>query len=225
MCGRFAFHSPAELVARLFDVEFSLELEPRYNIAPSQHVAALRSGESAAGVLEPVMLRWGLVPFWARDPGVGNRMINARQETVDQKPAYRAAFKRRRCVILADGFFEWRKSEGGKMPHYISSEDGQPFAMAGLWEQWGEDTPQLETCTIMTTAANSFMQALHHRMPVILSPENVPRWIDPAITSKFDLQGLLDSRVGLRSWEVSRNVNNPHNQGPELILEASSVRE
>ncbi len=220
MCGRFAFHSPAELVSRLFDVEFPLELEPRYNIAPSQYVAALRYKESGGSEsFEPVMLRWGLVPFWAKDPSIGNRMINARQETADQKPAFRAAFKRRRCVILADGFFEWRNSTGGKIPTYISRQDEQPFAMAGLWERWGEEESQLETCTIMTTAANSFMQALHQRMPVVLSPETARCWIDPAHVSKADLQDLLDPPpdAGLRSWEVGRDVNNPRNDGPELI--------
>ena len=140
MCGRFAFYSPRDAVTDVFGVDFPLELEPRYNITPSQHIATLRVDR--AGVPEPVLLRWGLVPSWAKDPAIGNRMINARAETVREKPSFRAAFKRRRCVILADGFYEWRAVDGAKQPYFIARDNRQPFAMAGLWEHWnrGDET-------------------------------------------------------------------------------------
>jgi putative SOS response-associated peptidase YedK len=144
MCGRYAFYSPDEAVTRLFSVEFSGPIEPHYNIAPTQWVPAIRSTD---GVREGTMLKWGLVPFWAKDIKIGNRMINARAETVAEKPAYRNAYKRRRCLVLADGFYEWQPGAGGKTPWFISQRSGEPFAMAGLWERWdkGDDGP-LDTC-------------------------------------------------------------------------------
>ena len=170
------------------------------------------------------MLRWGLIPSWAKDAAISNRMINARQETVDQKPAFRAAFKRRRCVVLADGFFEWVATDGAKWPHYIFRQDEQPFALAGLWEHWGEGEARMETCTILTTGANAFMQGLHHRMPVILSPENARRWVEPNETPKTSLQTLMDppADAGLISRPVSKEVNNPRNDDPRLLLAVSS---
>jgi putative SOS response-associated peptidase YedK len=134
MCGRFAFYSTHEAVTELFGVEFPLAFEPRYNIAPSQYVAAIRLNDERQA--EGVMLRWGLVPSWAKDPAIGNRMINARAETVAEKPAFRAAFKRRRCVVLADGFYEWQAGQDGKQPFYIHAADDRPLAFAGLWEHW-----------------------------------------------------------------------------------------
>lgn len=217
MCGRFAFFSPTEAVTGLFDTDFPLALEPRYNIAPSQYVVALRHGE-AEKALEPAMLRWGLIPSWAKDSRIGNRMINARQETVAEKPSFRAAFKRRRCVILADGFYEWKKSAEGKTPYFISLESGAPFAMAGLWERWDDDGSPLETCTIITTAAGPVMTPLHHRMPVIFDPGQARRWVDPETDPKTG-QALLENSgdAGLRYWSVSRTVNNPVNDDPGLI--------
>ena len=134
MCGRFAFYSPSEAAAALFGVTESIEVQPRYNIAPTQFVAAIRANDSS--YRELVMLRWGLVPFWAKDPSIGNRMINARAETVAEKPSFRAAYRDRRCLVLADGFYEWRKQDGGKTPYFISAANGQPFAFAALWENW-----------------------------------------------------------------------------------------
>lgn len=230
MCGRFAFHSPRDAISRLFGVEFPSEFRPRFNIAPTQSVAAIRCGEEAKGGMggpwpaEPAMLRWGLVPTWAKDPGIGNRLINARQETVHRKPAFRAAFRCRRCVVLADGFYEWRRAGDRKIPTYISMKSGEPFAMAGLWERWEGDGSLLETCTIITTASNRVLAPIHERMPAILSPENAHRWIDPANTSRDELQGLLEpvDNDALHFWEVDRKVNNPRNDGPELI-DASPV--
>jgi putative SOS response-associated peptidase YedK len=222
MCGRFAFFSPREAITALFDVEFPLELEPRFNISPTQYVVALRQPQKNGNeypAIEPALLRWGLIPSWSKDPRIGNRMINARAETVDKKPAFRSAFKRRRCVVLADGFFEWRRTDDGKIPYFISMNNRQPFAMAGLWERWsGGDSP-IESCTIITTAANRAMTPLHERMPVILSVEFARRWIDAANNSTEALRSLLmhtdDDR--LQYWEVSRSVNNSRNDGPELI--------
>jgi len=221
MCGRFAFYSPREAITAIFDVEFPLALEPRFNISPTQYVVALRQQDDGdrGFAIEPALLRWGLIPSWSKDPRIGNRMINARAETVAEKPAFRTAFKRRRCIVLADGFFEWRRTDDGKIPYFISMKNRQPFAMAGLWERWsGADSP-IESCTIITTAANRMMTSLHDRMPVILSTENTRRWIDTADDSREALLSLLapaDNDL-LQYWEVSRSVNNSRNDGPELI--------
>ena len=230
MCGRFAFYSPKEAITRVFDVDFTLEYQPRFNIAPSQDVLALRhcadenSGNELNHSIEPAMLRWGLVPSWAKTPAIGHRMINARRETIDIKPAFRAAFRRRRCVILADGFYEWHAVEGRKIPVYITMKCGEPFAMAGLWEHWDADGSTLLTCTIITTAADQFLAPVHDRMPVIFSSVNARRWIDPNYDSKPELQQLLDAPDGgaVRYWEVGRAVNNPRNEGANLIDVRSS---
>ena len=221
MCGRFAFYSPREAITEIFDVEFPLELEPRFNISPTQYIVTLRrpDNDNQHLAIEPVLMRWGLIPSWSKDPRIGSRMINARAETVDKKPSFRSAFKRRRCVILADGFFEWRRRGDEKIPYFISLKNAQPFAMAGLWERWsGEDSP-IETCTIITTAANGVMTELHDRMPVILSTEHARRWVDVTDNSVEALRSLLipaDDEL-LQFWEVSRSVNNSRNDGPELI--------
>jgi putative SOS response-associated peptidase YedK len=214
MCGRFAFYSPAEATAALFGVDGSLAVEPRYNIAPTQFVAAVRDDEEMQREL--VMLRWGLVPFWAKDPAIGNRMINARAETVAEKPSYRAAFKHRRCVVLADGFYEWRRDGELKTPYFISLASGNPFALAGLWEHWTdkESGESLQTTTLITTHANDFMQPLHHRMPVILEADTANEWLSG---SSNYLEDAAERTPALTAWPVSRRVNNARNQGQELI--------
>lgn len=221
MCGRFAFYSPREAVTELFNVEFPLELEPRFNISPTQYVVALRQleNENQGLAFEPALMRWGLIPSWSKDPRIGSRMINARAETVDKKPAFRSAFKRRRCVVLADGFFEWRRTVDGKIPYFISMKNQQPFAMAGLWERWNAGESPIESCTIVTTAANRTLAALHDRMPVILPAEQARRWMDVENYSREALRSLLlpANDDGLQYWEVSRSVNNSRNDGPELI--------
>jgi putative SOS response-associated peptidase YedK len=217
MCGRFAFFSPREAVLRTFGVDCLLPLPPRYNIAPSQSVLALR--ESRGGPMEAVMLRWGLVPFWAKDPSIGQRMINARAETVAEKPAYRRAFRRQRCVILADGFYEWVRSKNGKIPFYIDARNANILAMAGLWDTWESGSDRLETCTIITTTANRLLASLHQRMPVLLTPETTREWIDSAQRSAATLRGLLkpcDEEV-LQYKKVSRLVNISSNEGPRLL--------
>ena len=223
MCGRFALYTPAEAVVRLFRLDGAPDLSPRYNIAPTQPVVAIRPGEG--GGREARMLRWGLVPFWAKDPSIGSRMINARGETVAEKPAFRQAFRRRRCLIPADGFYEWQKVPGGKQPWYISARDEVPLAFAGLWERWdkrGTEAP-VETCTIVTTAANATLLPLHDRMPVILGAADWDAWLDDAASSTL-LRDLIrpapDNLLSARP--VSRRVNRPVNDGPELITEADA---
>ena len=220
MCGRFAFYSPSEATAALFGVSGSLEVEPRYNIAPTQYLAAIRNDELEGREL--VMLRWGLVPFWAKDPSIGNRMINARAETVAEKPAYRTAYRQRRCLVLADGFYEWHTEESVKTPYYISLESGGPFALAGLWEHWQskETDESLQTATLITMAANEFMATLHHRMPVILEPSTADRWM-----AGEDLQpdAIAQDSPTLSAWPVNRRVNNARNEGDDLIEPAGET--
>lgn len=211
MCGRFAFYSPAEATAALFGATGTYDPGPRYNIAPTQDLAAVRGRDGGDG-RELVALRWGLVPFWAKDPSIGARMINARAETVAEKPSFRNAFRKRRCLVLADGYYEWQRSGEVKVPWFISRSDETPMAMAGLWESWNDpqsDSP-LETVTIITKAANEFLEQLHHRMPVILDPAQAQNWLEPG-------SAVPDTGPELRAWPVDRRVNNARNEGPELI--------
>ncbi len=214
MCGRFAFYSPGEATAALFGVEAAPAVEQRYNIAPTQYIAAIRRGDEENN--EMAMLRWGLVPSWAKDPSIGNRMINARAETLAEKPSFRTAYRKRRCLILADGFYEWHTENDVKIPYYISLASGNPFAFAGLWEHWQskETDEKLQTTTIVTTAANDFLSQLHHRMPIVLESESANRWLDGDM-------GLLDELTAnapaLQAWPVDRVMNNARNEAPELI--------
>lgn len=218
MCGRFAFYSPTEATAALFGVDATITVEPRYNIAPTQYLAAIR--DDAAAGRELVMLRWGLVPFWAKDPAIGNRMINARAETVAEKPSFRAAFRQRRCLVLADGFYEWQQQGGSKTPYFISAADGEPFAFAALWENWQDKTSgeSMQSTALITTAANAFMATVHHRMPVILRPATADRWLagDPQL-----LDEVTANSPELRAWPVDRRVNNARNEGADLIRPAA----
>ena len=220
MCGRFAFYSPSEAAAALFGVSASLEVQPRYNIAPTQFIAAVRNAEDDGHEL--VMLRWGLVPFWAKDPSIGNRMINARAETVAEKPAYRAAYKHRRCAVLADGFYEWRKTGDGKTPYYISLASGEPFALAGLWENWNDKQTgdALQTATLITTDANEFMTPLHHRMPVILEAKTAGDWLAGSTDLLDDVAAITPP---LQAWPVDRRVNNARNEGEELVAAVGDI--
>ena len=214
MCGRFAFYSPSEAAAALFGVDGSTAVEPRYNIAPTQYIAAIRNGDNDAREL--VLLRWGLVPFWAKDPSVGNRMINARAETVAEKPSFRAAYSRRRCIVLADGFYEWRREADAKTPYFISLANGKPFALAGLWEHWQdkESDDSIQSATLITTEANDFMRPIHHRMPMILEADAANDWLGG---DKTMLETAAANSPSLRAWPVDRRVNNARNEGGELI--------
>lgn len=220
MCGRFAFYSPSEAAAALFRVSTSTEVQPRYNIAPTQDIAAIR--EDGDEQRELVMLRWGLVPFWAKDPSIGNRMINARAETVAEKPSFRAAFRHRRCIVLADGFYEWQKHGDTKTPYFISLASGEPFGLAGLWENWNdkESDESLQTATLITTTANEFMQPLHHRMPVVLEPDAADEWL---AGSPDMLEQVIERTPRLQAWPVDRRVNNARNEGKELINAAGDI--
>ncbi len=215
MCGRFAFYSPTEATAALFGADASIAVEPRFNIAPGQYIAAIR--ESEQGGRELAMFRWGLVPFWAKDPAIGNRMINARAETVAEKPSFRAAYRHRRCLVLADGFYEWKKEGDTKTPYFISLQNGHPFAFAGLWETWSakESDETIQSTTLITTAANESMAEVHHRMPIVLQPDTADRWL--AGDEQIIADVAANSPV-LQAWPVAKRVNNARNEESELII-------
>ena len=169
MCGRYTLKTPVNVLAEQFQIdEYPSSMNASYNIAPTQEVAAVIEGE---GKRKLEMLHWGLIPSWADDPSMGNKMINARAETVAEKPSFRKAFRNHRCLVLADGFYEWHKTGNGKQPYYIRMEDGSPFAFAGLWESWQNGT-EIRSATIITTDANDVVGPIHNRMPVILHPED-----------------------------------------------------
>jgi putative SOS response-associated peptidase YedK len=225
MCGRYAFFSPAEAVRRTFAVDEMPALEPRYNISPTQDVPAVRAREE--GRREMVMLHWGLVPKWAKDKANGNRMINARSESLAEKPSFRDAFRKRRCLVAADGWYEWQVATGGKQPWFIRAKDARPLAFAGLWERWKDpaDGALLESCTIVTTDASASIKKIHDRMPVVLPEAQWDRWLDTAYSDTDQLSQLLvpfDPKA-LVAWPVSKAVNAPKNQGAKLIEQDRSV--
>ena len=228
MCGRFTLASDAEALHQtFFDFGMPMDLSPRYNIAPTQEVAVIANtlpdtGEHPeTGQVE--FFHWGLIPSWAKDPKIGNRMINARSETLSEKPSFRNAYKRRRCLILADGYYEWKQIPGdrSKQPVYIRLKSQKPFALAGLWEVWqadGMDEP-LRSCTIITCPPNAFLEEIHHRMPVILPQDAYAEWLAPTQQSTDTLQPLLvpyrDEEM--EAYPVSRFVNRPTNDSLECI--------
>jgi putative SOS response-associated peptidase YedK len=217
VCGRFAFFVPAAQIASQYDLGATPTVEARYNIAPTQNILAIRQGSD--GQREPAMLRWGLVPHWAKDLSIGNRMINARGETVAAKPAFRQAFKRRRCIVPASGFYEWTQSRAGKWPHFISMQDGSAMSFAGLWEQWrGSDDEPVESCTIITTAATGRLADIHARMPVLLAASGFGDWLDPE-TPRETCLALLEpeGEASVEIRPVSRAVNSPRNDAAELV--------
>ena len=219
MCGRYTLSTPVEKLAEEFDVSGPLpDLPPSYNVAPSQEVAAIVAGGRGERRLE--LLRWGLIPTWADDPGIGSRMINARSETAREKPSFRRAFKERRCLIPADGFYEWQKTNGGKQPYHLKMRDGRLFAFAGLWESWkGDEEGEIRSCTILTTDANDLVGEVHHRMPVILPPETYDLWLDPAVREAEQLLSVLlpYPTEDMEAYPVSRRVNNPSNDEPGCV--------
>jgi putative SOS response-associated peptidase YedK len=216
MCGRYTLKTPAGVLTERFDIEeSSTSITSSYNIAPTQQVATVLA-ENGKRKLE--MLHWGLIPSWAKDPKVGNRMINARAETVAEKPSYRKAFQERRCLIVADGFYEWQKTDNGKQPFYIRMEDESPFAFAGLWESW-QNGREIRSATIITTDANDVVGPIHNRMPVILHPEDYALWLDPGFDEKEPLTTLLKpySAEAMEAYPVSRRANSPSNNEPSCI--------
>jgi len=191
MCGRFTLFEPDRVLAREFGVSDFPPRSPRYNIAPSQPITAVRAAPSGSG-REIALLRWGLIPSWSKDPATGNRLINARAETAREKPSFRNAFRRHRCLIPTSGFYEWQRQERGKQPYFIRRRDERLFAFAGLWDRWeNPDESIIETCTILTTAANAVLAPIHDRMPVILPPTEYARWLDPALPNTDSLAPLL----------------------------------
>jgi putative SOS response-associated peptidase YedK len=219
MCGRFSLGASATTLVTQFDLADFPAWSPRYNIAPTQEVlAVLKTRESCSR--RPRLLRWGLVPPWADDPHIGNRLINARAETVATKPAFRRAFREYRCLILADGFYEWQRQGRHKQPFHIRMSDGRPFAFAGLWEHWdAPDGSPVESCTIITTTPNDLIGQIHNRMPVILAPEDYDLWLDPSMQEVERLPSVLPPYPSeeMTAYPVSTRVNNPANDSPECL--------
>jgi putative SOS response-associated peptidase YedK len=224
MCGRFTLRASPRAVAEQFSLLEPPPLVPRFNIAPSQPVAIVRlEPDSAQPRRQCVPVRWGLIPSWAKDPAIGNRMINARAETAADKPAFRAAMRRRRCLIPADGFYEWQHTGSRRQPFFIRLRDDRLFAFAGLWEAWeGPEHSAVESCTILTTAANDLVRPIHDRMPVILEGADYNRWLDPAIDHSETLRPLLGPlrSNALETYPVGVHVNRPGNEGPQCSAPA-----
>lgn len=219
MCGRFTLRVPTPVLIEHFGLGRAVTLSPRFNIAPTQDVAVVRwAGDSER---ELTMMRWGLIPSWAKDPSVGNRMINARGESVAKKPSFRSAFRQRRCLVAADGFYEWQKKGRSKQPYHIALRDGGPLALAGLWEAWQPDEsgPPLKSCTIITTEANRLLRPIHDRMPVILDPADYRQWLDPDERDSQSLQGLLVpvAEELLQAIPISHYVNSPRHDDERCL--------
>lgn len=232
MCGRFTLRTPMTVLIEHFqlDVDTARQLalfEPRYNIAPTQQVLIVRA-DANSGLREPAMLRWGLIPSWSKEPQSGPPMINARGESIAEKPSFRTAARRRRCLIPADGLYEWQKSGPGstkKQPYYIHYSDHRPFAFAGLWEEWtAKDAPaseqlSIESCTIVTTTASQALAELHDRMPVILEPSDYALWLDPTVQDAAKVQHLVEPNddPAIIFEPISTHVNKVANDDPRCI--------
>ncbi len=219
MCGRFALFTSPEALARLFGVAEAPALEPRYNIAPTQNIAAVRIAPEGKA-REWALLRWGLVPFWAADPRIGSRLINARSETAAEKPAFRHAFRLRRCLVPADGFYEWQRLARERRPYFIRLRERETFAIAGLWEEWrGPEGVAIASCTLLTTEANALMRPLHDRMPAILPPQDYDLWLDPDVQRPEALLPLLKPypAEAMIAYPVRPLVNNPANDSPLCV--------
>jgi putative SOS response-associated peptidase YedK len=219
MCGRFSQTASPEVIAQQFNITNPPLFTPRYNIAPSQPIAAIRI-DPVTTTRTLVMLRWGLIPSWAKDPKIGHQCINAKAETVAEKPSFRSAFKKRRCLVIATGFYEWQVQEHAKQPMWIGLKSRRPFAFAGLWEQWQPpDGAVIESCTIITTTPNDLMAPIHNRMPVILAPPSYDQWLDPAFQHIEPLNALLRPYPSeeITVCPVSTLVNNPRHDAPECL--------
>jgi putative SOS response-associated peptidase YedK len=212
MCGRFSLRADPRAIADEFDVAEIPELPRRYNIAPATPIASIRVDPRTAK-RELIFVNWGLVPSWADDPKIGARMINARAETIDQKNSFKHPFKRKRCLVIADGFYEWRSTGEGKRPFFIHRQDDRPFAFAAIWDHWGRDGGEFESASIITTEPNELMKPIHDRMPVILAREDYAEWLDPNENDIVSLKTLLRacSPEGWEAYPVDPVVNNPRN--------------
>ena len=232
MCGRFTLRTPMSVLVEHFELDRATArqlplIEPRYNIAPTQEILAVRA-DPDTGQREPAMLRWGLVPSWSKDPQSGPPMINARGESLAEKPSFRTAFRRRRCLIPADGFYEWQKPSAGsskKQPYFIHYRDDRPFAFAGLWEAWSAkaaspgDALTIESCTIVTTSASESLAPIHERMPVILAPGDYRLWLDPNVQEPAAVEHLIapNDDAAIVAEPISTHVNRVANDDPRCI--------
>lgn len=221
MCGRYSLYADYSALLERFNIEEvsidESEYAPSYNIAPTHQVLAVVNDGTKNRL---GMLRWGLIPPWAKDEKIGSKMINARAETAAEKPSFRNAFKKKRCLIIADSFYEWRRTDNHKTPMRIKLKSGEPFAFAGLWESWkSPEGKTISTCSILTTKPNDLMATIHDRMPVVLSKEAEKVWLDPKVDDPEVLGELLKpfDASEMEAYEVSSAVNSPKNNGPELI--------
>jgi putative SOS response-associated peptidase YedK len=216
MCGRYTLTIDIKTVAEKFGVPAALDTSPRYNIAPTQEVVSvMRNGTSHLA-----RLRWGLIPSWAKDESIGSRMINARAETLTEKPSFKGLLRSKRCLIVADGFYEWKQENGSKIPMYMTLKSGEPFAFAGLWDLWkSPDGEHIRSCTIITTEPNDLVAPIHNRMPAILLPGAYADWLDPDIRDEQALSHWLVPYPAeeMTARPVSRLVNDPKRDSPELI--------
>ncbi len=218
MCGRFTLNSSSEALAADFELSEVALLEPRFNIAPSQGIVAVR--ENTAGVRECVELRWGLIPAWTKDPGKSHAPINARSETAADKPTFRRAMSRGRCLVPVTGFYEWREKAGGKQPFFFRMRERELFAIAGLYEIWrGKGGEVIESVALLTTEANALVAAVHPRMPVILAPADYGRWLDRKNRDSASVADLMVPCAvgGIESFAVSRQVNDPRFDQPACV--------
>jgi len=217
MCGRYTLAAPGEEIAEAFGLPEVAGMAPRYNIAPTQAVAAVRPAPDGERAL--VELRWGLIPGWLDDPGSGPPLINARAESAATRPAFRDAFRWRRCALPASGFYEWQRLERGKQPYYVCRRDGRLLALAALWERWERHGSAIESCTVITVPPNEDLVRIHDRMPALLSGEALERWLDPARRQAADLRPILASAPAgeLEVYPVSPRVNRAENDDSECI--------
>lgn len=217
MCGRFSIFSPLEVLRERFRADPPGEpVYPRYNAAPGQRLIVIPMDDPH----KMHLYKWGLIPHWAKDPGIGNSLINARSETLKEKPAFRGYLNKGRCLVLADGFYEWKRTDGRKVPYRVELKDRKPFAMAGLCSTWKDpDEKEIDTFTIITTNANEIVGTIHDRMPVIFNPEEERKWIDPLFDFNKAGQYLLPyGESDMVVYPVSTFVNNPKNDNPEILI-------
>jgi len=220
MCGRYSFSGPKDIIKRfgLVQLKFEFEFGPRYNIAPTQQVPVVIQKNDGNRLL---MVRWGLIPHWAKNMSFGNNLINARAETLREKPSFRKSLEQRRCLVLSDGFYEWKREGRTRKPYRIILQDGITFAFAGLWDSWSSPTGQkINSCTIITTTSNELMEPIHNRMPVILPQDMESVWLDQNVPWSSAVHSILTPypAEGMAAYEVSQMVNSPHNDFPECIL-------
>ena len=225
MCGRFVGYRNLDELKEIFPIDRSAcEVTANYNVAPSQKILAIFNHQGQNWLDK---FHWGLVPFWAKDPSIGNRMINARAETVAEKPSFKSAFKKRRCLIIADGFYEWKTTDKRKIPFFIHFKDSEPFALAGLWDQWTNKTTgeEVVSSSIITTSPNNLIEEIHNRMPVILDPQDYQTWLSPGNMADNVLMACLKTYPSneMDVYEISRKVNSPANDNPEIIQPYASA--